>query len=167
MEYKKKFLIIGTDNCRTYKEIFPFIKNNQFYCGLHHVKQFTKPDGSIKNFGNVSWYTNLENSKRNEVLNTGKKYYGYENMYPKYDNYDAISVDKVNDIPMDYDGVMGVPITFLDKYNPDQFEILGATESEGKGFSCGLWHESSRVAQALVHNEKKFKRLFIRKKKDH
>jgi hypothetical protein len=166
MEYKKKFLIIGTDNCRTYKEFFPFIKNNQFYCGLHHVKQFTKPDGSIKKFGNVSWYTNLQNSKRNELLNTGKKYYGYESMYPKYDNYDAIEVSKVNNIPMDYEGVMGVPITFLDKYNPQQFEIIGATESEGRGFSDGLWHEESKVSQALVHNERKFKRLFIRKKKE-
>lgn len=132
IEYKKKFLIIGNDNCRTYKEIFPLIKENKFWCGLHHVKQFYKPDGSVKNFGNVSWYTNLENSRRNEVINTGKKYYGYEEMYPKYDNYDAINVDKVSDIPMDYDGVMGVPITFVDKYNPEQFEILGCADYTGR-----------------------------------
>ena len=129
MKYKKKFLIIGNDNCRTYKEIFPLIKENKFWCGLHHVKQFYKPDGSVKNFGNVSWYTNLENSRRNEVINTGKKYCGYEEMYPKYDNYDAINVDKVSDIPMDYDGIMGVPITFLDKYNPEQFKIVGITKT--------------------------------------
>lgn len=163
-KYKKKFLIIGNDNCRTYKEIFPLIKDNKFWCGLNHVKQFFRPDGSIKNFGNVSWYTNLENRKRNEKLNTGKKYYGYEEMYPKYDNYEAINVDKVKDIPMDYDGVMGVPITFLDKYNPEQFEIIGATESEGKGFSCGLWIESSKVAQAKVNNKRIYKRVFIKKK---
>ncbi len=129
IQYNKKFLIIGNDNCRTYKEIFPLIKENKFWCGLHHVKQFYKPDGLVKNFGNVSWYTNLENSRRIEVINTGKKYYGYEEMYPKYDNYDAINVDKVSDIPMDYIGAMGVPITFLDKYNPKQFNIIGLLNS--------------------------------------
>ena len=164
IKYKKKFLIIGNDNCRTYKEIFPLIKDNKFWCGLNHVKQFLKPDGSVQNFGYVSWYTNLENSRRNEIIDTGKKYTGFENMYPKYDNYDAINVDKVSDIPMDYDGVMGVPITFLDKYNPEQFEIIGATESEGKGFSNGLWIESTRVAQATVNNIKKYKRLFIKRR---
>jgi len=83
--------------------------------------------------------------------------------YPKYDNYDAINVDKVLDIPVDYDGVMGVPITFLDKYNPEQFEILGATESEGKGFSNGLWDEKSNVSQPLVNGIRKYKRLFIQR----
>lgn len=150
------------DNCRTYKEIFPLIKENKFWCGLNHVKQFYKPDGSIKNFGNVSWYTNLENSKRNERITTGKKYYGFEKMYPKYDNYDAINVDKVNDIPMDYFGVMGVPITFLDKYNPEQFEIIGATESEGKGFSNDLWNKNSQIAQPVVKGERIYKRIFIK-----
>ncbi len=82
--------------------------------------------------------------------------------YYKYDNYDAIEVSRVADIPKDYDGVMGVPITFMDKYNPDQFEIIGATESEGKGFSCGLWDEETRVAQPLVNGERKYKRIFIR-----
>ncbi len=77
-------------------------------------------------------------------------YYGNEDQYPKYDNYDAIEVSRTMHIPCDYDGVMGVPITFLERYNPKQFEILGATESEGKGFSEGLWDESSAVDQALV-----------------
>ena len=82
--------------------------------------------------------------------------------FPKYDNYDAINVDKTADIPYDYDGVMGVPISFLDKYCPDQFEIVGATESEGKGFSCGLWDESSGVAQPMSSGERIYKRIFIR-----
>lgn len=125
MEYKKKFLIIGNDNCRTFKEIFPLIKENKFWCGYNHVKEFMKLDGTIQKFGNVSWYTNLAHNKRNEFLDTGKQYYGFEEMYPKYINYDAINVDKTSDIPMDYDGEMGVPITFLDKYNPEQFEIIG------------------------------------------
>lgn len=125
IEHKKKFLIIGNDNCRTFKEIFPLIKNNKFWCGYNHVKEFTKLDGSTQKFGNVSWYTNLDINKRNEFLDTGKKYYGFENMYPKYCNYNAINVDKTSDIPMDYDGEMGVPITFIDRYCPDQFEIIG------------------------------------------
>ena len=84
--------------------------------------------------------------------------------YPKYDNYDAINVDKTADIPYDYDGVMGVPITFLDKYSPEQFEIIGATESEGKGFSNGLWIKSSSIAQPLINGSRLYKRLFIRRK---
>ena len=124
MEYKKKFLIIGNDNCRTYKEIFPLIQQNKYWNGYNHVKEFVKPNGVIKKFGNVSWYTNLSTTKRNERIETGKKYYGFEEMYPKFDNCEAISVEKIANLPMDYDGLMGVPITFLDKYNPDQFEIV-------------------------------------------
>ena len=80
------------------------------------------------------------------------------------DNYDAIEVGKTSDIPMDYGGVMGVPITFLDKFNPDQFEIVGATESEGKGFSHGLWKSESGIVQPMVRSERKYKRIFIRKR---
>ena len=146
MEYKKKFLIIGNINAITYKEIFPHIKENRLWFGygfncsmlfktlyantsesnrkLVLSKGYDPDAGYIINPA-VCWFTNLETTKRNEFLNTGKKYHGFESMYPKYDNYDAINVDKTNDIPMDYDGVMGVPITFLDKYNPEQFEIVG------------------------------------------
>ena len=86
--------------------------------------------------------------------------------YPKYDNYDAIEVSKTADIPCDYDGIMGVPITFIDKYNPEQFEIFGCTESEGKGFSCGLWNENSKVAQPLIDGKRIYKRIFIRRKQN-
>ena len=85
--------------------------------------------------------------------------------FPKYDNYDAIEVSKTNEIPLDYEGVMGVPITFMNKYNPDQFEILGATESEGKGFSNGLWDATSKVSQPLINNKKVYKRIFIKNKR--
>ena len=81
----------------------------------------------------------------------------------KFDNYDAINVNKVGDIPCDYTGVMGVPITFIDKYNPKQFEIIGCTESEGKGFSYGLWNEESGIAQPVIDGKKKYKRFFIRR----
>ncbi len=124
IEYNKKFIIIGNDNCRTYKEIFPLIRDNKLWCGYNHVKEFKRADGSIAKFGNISWYTNLEIKKRHENLDLYKKYNPEE--YPKYDNYDAINIDKVSDIPVDYYEKIGVPITFLDKFNPEQFEIIDA-----------------------------------------
>ena len=162
MLYEKKFIIIGNQNAITYKDVFPLLKNNKVWPGYNHVKEFLQSDGNIKKFGNIQWFTNLDISKRHEKLILYKKYNPAD--YPKYDNYDAINVDKVADIPCDYDGVMGVPITFLDKYNPEQFEIIGATESEGKGFSQGLWISDSKIAQPMVNQIKRYKRLFIRKR---
>lgn len=130
MEYNKKFLIIGNKNALSYKEVFTLIKNNKVWLGFNSPSDFTyKGVPTKKVTGLTRWYTNLENSKRNEVINTGKKYYGFEEMYPHYDNYDAIEVSRVENLPMDYDGVMGVPITFMDKYNPEQFEITGITKT--------------------------------------
>lgn len=122
MEYNKKFLIIGNQNAITYKEIFPYIKNNQLWLGMNWVKEFIQPNKEIKKFGNICWFTNVENKKRNRPLDLYRKYNPTD--YPKYDNYDAIEVSKVTEIPEDYNGVMGVPITFLDKYCPDQFTLL-------------------------------------------
>ena len=137
MEYGKKFLIIGNMNAITYKEIFPYIKNNELWwgCSLHGTKcHFIVPNSYEGNnvfeengvrYGKVNnaiWFTNINHTKRNTPLDLYKKYSADE--YPKYDNYDAIEVSKVSEIPMDYDGVMGVPITFLDKYCPTQFEII-------------------------------------------
>lgn len=130
MEHGKKFLIIGNDNAIAYKEFFVFIKGNKVWTGYSKVKEFRQPDGTIKKFGNVGWYTNLDTKKRHEKLTLYKKYNSSE--YPKYVNYDAIEVSKVTEIPMDYNGEMGVPITFLDKYNPDQFEIIGSSLFLGK-----------------------------------
>lgn len=129
VEYQKKFLIIGSQNAITYKETFKLIRNNQLWIGITKPKEFKQLDGSIKVFGNIGWFTNLSHSKRNEELILFKKYVGNEHLYPKYDNYNAIEVSKVVDIPLDYEGAMGVPITFLDKYNPEQFEILGLTKT--------------------------------------
>ena len=137
MEYGKKFLIIGNMNAITYKEIFPYIKNNELWwgCSLHGTKcHFIVPNSYEGNnvfeengvrYGKVNnaiWFTNINHTKRNTPLDLYKKYSADE--YPKYDNYDAIEVSKVSEIPMDYDGAMGVPITFLDKYCPTQFEII-------------------------------------------
>ncbi len=144
MEYDKKFLILGDQNAVTYKETFGYIKDDKLWLGYDNggTKWFQVPmdydiptesrkkvvDG-VKYFsmGRIMWFTNLETTKRNESIVLYKKYSLAE--FPKYDNYDVINVDKVSDIPMDYDGVMGVPITFADKYNPEQFEILGIANS--------------------------------------
>lgn len=135
-KYDKKFIIIGDLNWITYKEIFPLIKDNKLWLGYTKVKEFKQPDGTYKKFGNKLWFTNIDTKKRHHKLETVyrwcKRKEKYPDLYPKYDNYDAIEVSKVLQIPLDYDGIMGVPITFLDAYNPDQFEILGMSKYRGK-----------------------------------
>lgn len=162
MEHEKKFLIIGNKNAITYKEFFPLLKDDEVWIGCTNVKEFLQPDGSIKKFGNIGWFTNLDVAKRHEKLILWKHYTPEE--YPTYDNYDAINVDKVSEIPCDYDGVMGVPITFMDKYNPIDFEIVGADEAEGTGFSNGLYIQGSRYKQCYANGKRIYKRIFIRKK---
>ncbi len=146
MEHKKRFLILGDQNAMTYKEIFKFIQENNLWLGYDNggTKWFQVPhnyeiqtesrikvENGIKYFsmGRIMWFTNLDTTKRHEKLVLYKKYTPEE--YPRYDNYDAIEVSKASEVPMDYDGLMGVPITFLDKYNPDQFEIIGITKKLG------------------------------------
>lgn len=163
MEYGKKFVIIGNMNAITYKEFFPLLKENKVWLAYTSPKAFLQPDGSEKKFGNVVWYTNLDIKKRHEPIDLVEKY--SPEKYPKYDNYDAIEVSKTLDIPMDYDGVMGVPISFFDKYCPEQFVLIGATESEGRGFSAGLWEEKSQVCQAIVSGKRVYKRIFIKRNK--
>lgn len=123
MEHGKKFIIIGNKNAITCKEIFTFLKDDFVWLGNTCPKNFVQRDGTIKSFGNICWFTNLDLKKRHEELILVKRY--DPETYPHYDNYDAIEVSKVSDIPCDYDGVMGVPITFMDKYCPEQFAILG------------------------------------------
>lgn len=126
MEYDKRFLIIGNKNAITYKEFFPLLKENKVWIGYNSPAEFITPDGVTKKINGLTrWFTNLDNNKRHEKLILWKNYTPEE--YPTYDNYNAINVDKVAEIPCDYDGVMGVPITFLDKYNPEQFEIVGGS----------------------------------------
>ena len=133
MDYKKQFLIIGNMNAVTYKEIFPYIKNNELWMGQNakggtrkgNSISFATPNGETKNISSC-WFTNIPFINTNKPLILTKTYNPID--YPHYHNYDAINVDKLKDIPMDYDGVMGVPITFLQYYNPSQFEILGCCE---------------------------------------
>ena len=124
VKMKKSFLVLGPQNAITYKEIFPLIMNNDVWLGITKPKVFSTPEGEEKTFGNICWYTNLLHSNRTQKIRLWKTYNA--EAYPSYDNYDAIEVGKVAEIPVDYDGVMGVPITFLGKYNPDQFEIVGS-----------------------------------------
>lgn len=149
MDYDKKFLIIGNQNAITYKEIFPYIKENKLWLGttnnngMYYLvpKDYEYAESykfqkvingqQVCRVPSVCWFTNIENPRRNTPLDLYKKY--NEKDFPKYDNYDAINVDKVTDIPEDYDGVMGVPITFLYKYYPTQFKILGVLNPKLKG----------------------------------
>lgn len=132
MKYNKKFAIIGNKNAITYKEVFPLIKENKVWLGYSSPNEFITPNGEITKQVNglCRWFTNLEIPKRHEPMLLGWKFEkGLEmGIYQKYDNYDAYNVDKVCQIPRDYDGVLGVPITFLDKYCPEQFEILNAND---------------------------------------
>jgi len=138
IKHNKQFLIIGPQNAITCKEIFPLIQENKMWLGYTYVKEFEVPITEItsktqyydettgkfyQKFGNICWYTNLMHNKRTEMIPLVKKY--EENAYLIYDNYNAINVDKVENIPYDYNGILGVPITFLTKYNPNQFQIIG------------------------------------------
>ncbi|HEY2003852.1 MAG TPA: adenine-specific methyltransferase EcoRI family protein [Candidatus Saccharimonadia bacterium] len=148
--HNKKFLILGSQNALTYKEVFQLIKENRTWLGYDNggTKWFQVPDdydiqtesrkkyvNGVKYFsmGSIMWFTNLETTKRHEEIVLYRKFAG--ETYPHYVNYDAIEVSKVADIPLDYEGEMGVPITFLDKYNPDQFEIIGQSRRLGKPMS--------------------------------
>ena len=176
MDYGKKFIIIGEQNALTYKEIFPLIKDNKIWWGksIHSGdRKFYVPDNyplnastcgideNGKRFVNVKgirWWTNVKEVINNEPLDLYKRY-SFED-YPKYDNYDAINVDKTCDIPMDYDGVMGVPITFLDKYCPTQFEIIGLM-SGAKDSS--LINGNDGRAKFYINGKGVYARILIRK----
>jgi hypothetical protein len=171
MKYNKKFLILGDQNAVTYKETFGFIKENKLWHGYDNggIKWFQVPNNydidtesriKIENgtkffsMGRIVWYTNLETTKRYEKIVLYKKYTLKE--FPKYDNYNVINVDKVADIPMNYEGVMGVPITFVDKYSPAQFEILGiANSARWIGYKCFT----------LIEGRKIYNRILIKRKK--
>lgn len=173
IEHKKKFIIIGNLNAVTYKEIFPLLKENEMWMGVtqfHGGAAYFIGDPSIYDENKMSnskhafikdgllywrvngvrWFTNLDIKKRHEPLILYKRYKGHEDEYPHYDNYDAINVDKVSNIPEDYDGVMGVPISFLDKYCPEQFEILGITDRQN---TSGLRTKKYTLADSSKYND--------------
>ena len=172
MEHQKHFIIIGNVNAITYKEFFPLLKDNKVWIGasIHSGdRAFYVPDDYPLNAAGcgvdedgrryirvkgVRWYTNLDLKQRHEDMILVRRY--SPNIYPHFDNYDAINVDKTSDIPCDYAGVMGVPITFLDRYNPDQFEIIGYTAKD-MGVECLKFYkdlEQSMNGKPFVRNMK-------------
>lgn len=175
MDYNKKFLIIGNMNAITYKEIFPYIKNNKMWwgCSLNGTKcSFIVPqsyegknvyvENGVKygKVNNAIWFTNIMHKRRSTPLDLYRKY--NENDFPHYDNYDGINVDKVTEIPEDYDGVMGVPITFLYKYCPTQFEIVDINPHFYSIVEQGL----PKPKQLTLHNvgrKDPYARILIRK----
>ncbi len=173
-EYKKKFIILGDQNAITYKDFFKLIKENKLWLGYDNggTKWFQVPNDydietetriKIENgtkffsMGRIVWYTNLDTTKRHEKIELYKKYTPEE--FPKYDNYDVINVDKVADIPMDYEGVMGVPITFVDKYSSAQFEILGvANSARWIGYECFTLIQGKKIYNRILIKNKKVKK---------
>ena len=193
VEANRQFIIIGSKNAITYKEVFPLIAGNKIWVGsssfskdmlfipASEINTSQKPSTAIREIDGKlylrspsMWLTNIDHGRRHQPLplmtmeqnlkfSKHKEIRGKDH-YERYDNYDAIEVPYTDAIPSDYDGVMGVPISFLDKYCPEQFHIIGATESEGRGFSHGLWDESSSISQPMVNGKKVYKRIFIRRK---
>lgn len=181
VEYDKKFIIVGHQNAITYKEVFKLIKDNKIWLGYgfsggaahfinkHYEDYATATDrkeGMIRVSG-VVWYTNLDIAKRHEDLMLYKQYSPEE--YPTYDNYDAINVNKTKDIPMDYDGEIGVPITFLDKYSPNQFEIIGLfadkrekSDALVQGSPTYLDEQHKKYVGAIVNGKATYARIIIK-----
>lgn len=178
VEFDKKFIIVGHQNSITYKEIFKLIKDDKLWLGYgfnggaahfinKHYEDYATAgdhkDGMIRVSG-VTWFTNLEIRKRHEDLELYKSYSPEE--FPTYDNYDAINVNKTKDIPMNYNGFMGVPITFLDKYSPDQFEILGLSASAGYNKEIvGIPFLGVKDARPLLSGKNTYARIFIKNKR--
>lgn len=173
MEYNKQFLIIGNINAITYKEIFALIKNNKVWLGHgmgRWISGFIVPDKyelygteariennqRIVSTNNCLWLTNIDFPERHNDIKLFRRYNPED--YPTYDNYEAIEVSKTTDIPYDYDGIMGVPISYMDKFNPEQFEIIACSAfSDEEYFGCGSLY---------VGGKKKYARILIRRKKE-
>ena len=177
MAYHKQFLIIGNQNALTYKDIFTYIKNNELWLGYKfgdmsfQVPSYFEPRATRywvdetgqkwRSMGNVCWFTNLDIQKRHEDIILYKHYSTGD--YPNYDNYNAINVDKVSDIPCDYDGVMGVPITFMDKYNPSQFELLGIMNTGET--NEGIRYPDTPHGRPIINGKELYLRILIRRKR--
>lgn len=185
MRNGKKFAIIANMNSITYKETFKYIKNEQIWLGYNSPKQFIKPDGGLQKFGNIIWWTNVDLQKRHQPLLLCKIYENHESDYPNYLNYEySINVDKVVDIPKDFFGLIGVPITYLSQHCPDQFEIIGNASANylpngWKGMpktfvdlyykqgNTGYYSEGNRLECYIDKNGKAispYKRLLIKRK---
>lgn len=175
--FNKDYIIMGNTNALTYKEIFKLFKEDKIRTGYTNFNvgmYFVVPDDCEKFHKIVNgkkmvrvstscWFTSLQVSKHKEFITLYKTY--NEKEYPKYDNYDAINVNKYTDIPDDYKGYMGVPITFLDKFNPDQFEIIGLAASAGYNKDIvGLEFKGSKDARTIINGKNTYARIFIKRR---
>ena len=134
----KQFLIIGNKNAITYSDFSELIVNNKIWIGYEYPAEFDTPNGTTKSIRGLSyWFTNIDIDKRHKEIELSCQY--TPDKYPKYDNYDAINVNKIKEIPKDYMGIMGVPITFLKQYNPNQFEILGITKRKNDPYRIKVY----------------------------
>ena len=154
----KDFIVVGNKNATTYKDVFPMFMSNTVFIGATIPNDFITPLGETKKINGLSrWFTSF-NVRDNNYLELSKEY--NESNYPKYDNYDVINVDKVKDIPKDYYGVMGVPVTFLDKYNTNQFEIVGCSYDYGRPIGWG----KNIDMNVSIKGKQIYKRLLIKRK---
>ena len=193
VEANKQFLIIGNMNAITYKEVFPLIKANKIWLGVSSgAREYIKPDGTFQKMGNTIWFANIDHGRRHQnfplMAETDVIKFGTKKPFLKYDNYDAIEVSSVKYIPSDYKGVMGVPISFLDKYSPGQFEILGTSDNGlvddelkitpgltqkfvddyYKAGGTGAYKEGNPTAGIYIDGVAKmaYKRIFIKRKEE-
>ena len=174
----KEFVILGNSNAITYREVWPMIQSGRMWLGVTGFNAgmcFYVPDGfeysptyihererdgkPVARVSATCWFTNMDHKKRHEEIPLVQTYSAEK--YPRYDNYDAVEVARVKDIPVDYDGVMGVPITFLNNYNPEQFSILGISESNVPGGSGRIWDADSGTTHVMLRGVRKYARIFI------
>ena len=181
IEHDKKFLVLGTTNAITYKDTFPLIKNNKIWAGTSfnrniefqlpsHYERWDRIDEEGFKYGKVpaiAWWTNLDYPRRHRDMILFRKYKDNEDKYPKYDNIEAINVDKVSEIPMDFAGIVGVPITFIGQWNPEQFEIVGIDDDVEHGNLKNLKPKGCKTTSArpVVNGESKYRRILIRNKR--
>ena len=148
--HKKEFLIVGNLNAIKYSNIFPLFMQDKIWLGYNSISKFTQADGSTKKFGNIVWYTNLPRGYK--ILQLDKTFNKED--YPKYDNYNAIEVSRTANIPIDYSGIIGVPISYMTKHNPQQFSIVGI-------FNHGTDHEFD-LAKPILNGRELFPRIAIK-----
>ena len=181
ISFNKRFIILGNQNALSYKETFRLIRDNKLWLGasIHSGDvKFNVPESYPLNAATcgrdendrpfikvkgIRWFTNIDYPKRHEPMILFKKH--SPDLYPKYDNYDAINIDKSSDIPCDYYGVMGVPLTFIDKYSPDQFEIIGMISSAGYDSEIvGIPFLGEKDARPIINNKVKYARILIKRR---
>ncbi len=172
--YGKPFIVVGNMNEVICREIFPLVRDGKLWLGHTHPTRFLRPDGTEKPFGNVVWCTNVDMPGRHGPLGLTERYADDPSRYPRYDNYDAIDVGRVADIPMDWDGVMGVPVSFLGRHCPEQFDIVW--QAAGNTRACAppevlrelgyVPHPEDRGGCGVVDGRRKYVRILVRRRPD-